>query len=284
MNNSQTYFITGGTGNQGGAVLYALLKKGYGIKALCRNPVSAEAQSLSAAGVEIVEGDLNDPESYIHHLEGNRGIFSVQALNKNTQQEVDQGSQLVDTAKKAGTPHFVYSSVSGADQGTDIPHFKSKHLIEQHLKESGISHTIIRPVVFCENLLNPKVKNSILKGKLIMPLNKETTQQYISMHDIGVIASSILENKEAYENQTLTIATDQVSMAELTELFSEVLNQKMKYQKLPGLITRLSMGKDLTKMFKWMDQNDFVFVDDIEGFKSNFPGLIDMKTWIKRNF
>ena len=260
------------------------MKENTQVYALCRNTESEAAQALTSLGIKVVEGDLNDPESYATHLQGMDGVFSVQAFNKKHQQEVAQGCALADEAHAANVPHFVYASVYMADQDTGIPHFESKNAIEEHIKNSGLTYTILRPVSFCENLLNPRVKNSILKGKLIMPLNKETVQQHISLHDIGVIGSQVLTNPQQFANKIMTIATDQMTMEELSDLFGEVLHQKMKYQKLPGLITRLSMGKDLSKMFKWMDQNEITLEQDIDGLKSTFPGLIDMKTWIKENF
>lgn len=284
MNQAHKFLITGGTGNQGGAVINCLAKSGKKLRALCRDPESPNAISLKEKGVEVVKGDLNESSSYQEYLLGQDGVFSVQAFNKNVQQEVKQGIQLADAAKKAGVAHLVYASVSGADQNTGIPHFESKYEIETHIKKIGLPYTIMRPASFCENLLNPRVKGSILKGKLIMPLEKDTIQQYISMHDIGIIASKILQSPQHFIGKTLTLATDQMSMLELTELFEQQLDRSMKYQKLPGLITRLSMGRDLTKMFKWMDQNGFIFADDISAIKATFPGLIDMKTWIRNNF
>ncbi len=283
MEGSKTILVTGGTGNQGGAVLRALLQQGAKVHALCRSTQSEAAKAIAELGATLLQGDLDDPESYQAHLQNIDGIFSVQAFNKNTRQEISQGCALIDAAKEAGVPHFVYASVAGADQNTGIPHFESKWEIEQHLKKSGVNHTILRPTSFYENLLNPQVKNNIHKGKLIMPLNKETTQQHISMHDIGLIGAAVLNDPQHFAYQTLTLASDQMSMQELNELFAEVLNQKMKYQKLPGLITRLAMGKDLHKMFKWMDHNEFTFAD-VEKLRNTFGEMTNMKTWIQQNF
>ena len=59
------------------------------------------------------------------------------------------------TAKLARVRHFVYSSVAGADQNTGIPHFETKHVVEQHLHQSGLPYTIVAPVFFMENFLGP---------------------------------------------------------------------------------------------------------------------------------
>lgn len=284
MNLTQKFLITGGTGNQGGAICRRLLTNGNRVIALTRNPESQAAKELVKLGAQVEAADLNKAESYREHLTGINGVFSVQAFSKDTAQEIRQGNTLADECVAANVPHLLYTSAAGADQDTGISHFESKYAIESHLKELPISYTIIRPTSFCENMLNPRVKNSILKGKLVMPLNRDTVQQYISMHDLGVIGAQILQNPQQYQNQVITIATDQMSMEQLTHLFEEELNRKMKYQKLPGLVTRLAMGKELTKMFKWMDQNQFTFVKDIGALKDEFKELKDVRSWIRQNF
>ncbi len=284
MNLTQKFLITGGTGNQGGAICRRLLAEGHKVMALSRNPESQAAKELTKLGAQVISADLNSPDTYRDLLVGVDGVFSVQAFNKDTQQEVMQGISLADECKAAEVPHLLYSSVAGADQKTGIPHFESKYKIESHIESCGVPYSIIRPTSFCENMLNPRVKNSILKGKLIMPLNRETVQQYVSMHDIGVIGAQILTHPQQFQNQVLTVASDQMTMGELATAFEETLNRKVKYQKLPGLITRLAMGKDLTKMFKWMDQNEFTFAENISALKEQFPELADVRTWIKENF
>jgi hypothetical protein len=37
-------------------------------------------------------------------------------------------------------------------------------------------------------------------------------------------------------------------------------------------------------MFNWVNKNEAVFVKDLEGFKKEFPDMIDLKTWIRANF
>ena len=69
-------------------------------------------------------------------------------------------------AKENGVKHFLYSSVIGADVHTGIPHWESKFQIENHIKQIGLSYTIIRPASLFENLLIPQVKSRLLKGKL----------------------------------------------------------------------------------------------------------------------
>jgi len=284
VQNGKTVFVTGATGNQGGAVTRHLLARGFGVKALTRDPGSPKAMSLAAGNVAIVKGDLNDPQSYQDHLKNADAVFCCLQLTTKTDQEVRQGKALVSLAAGAGIKHFIYSSVIGCDRGTGIPHWESKKEIEDHLKISGMNYTILRPSSLYENLLIPAVKNRIQKGKLVLPTRADTVQQFISAEDIGMISAIIFSDPQQYKDRTITLASGQLDGKELATVFSRVMQRDIKFQQLPGLIVRLVMGKDLAKMFRWVNQNDAVFVKDLEGFKKEFPGMLTTEKWIENNF
>jgi uncharacterized protein YbjT (DUF2867 family) len=67
MINNKTIFVTGGTGNQGGAVARNLSQQGFTVKVLTRNPNSAKSLSLKKLNIELVKGDLNNGDTYRNH-------------------------------------------------------------------------------------------------------------------------------------------------------------------------------------------------------------------------
>ncbi len=284
MQNTKTIFVTGATGNQGGAVVTSLLHNGFKVKALVRDPASVRAQQLQKSDVELVRGDLDDSSTFRSHLEGIDGIFSVQTFINGTAREIKQGIALADLAKACRVGHFVYSSVAGADLNTGVPHFDSKLEIENHIKKLDLPYTIIRPNSFFENFLIPQVRSRIEKGKLSSPINEDKIQQFISAGDIGKISADVFLHPEKYLQRTITIGTEQMSMNEVANAFSEVLGKEVKYQKLPMFITRIVMGKNLYKMFGWINANDAIFMKDLAGFKRENPGLTSLKQWIAFNF
>lgn len=86
-----------------------------------RNPASHEAQSLAHQGVEVVQGDLEDPASIACAATGVYGIYSVQDFwAVGAKREVQQGKNVADGAKKANVKHFVYSSVGSAERNTEV--------------------------------------------------------------------------------------------------------------------------------------------------------------------
>lgn len=144
--------------------------------------------------------------------------------------------------------------------------------------------TIIRPTSLYENFLIPQVKNNILKGKLVQPIDSHTIQQYIAAEDIGKAAVKIFLNSNEYLGKTIPLAAEQLSTQEVAETFSNMLNIKIEYQKLPALITRLFLGKGLYKMFKWMNEKSSFIQEDIDSTRKEFPNLLSLRNWIGINF
>lgn len=275
-------FVTGATGNQGGAVVRNLLGKGFYVKALVRNPVTAKLRPHDS--LEIIKGDLDDPTSYRFHLKDVSGVFCNLVFKYGIDKEIKQGIELVNASKENNIKHFVYSSVIGCDLNTGIPHWESKFKIEDHLKASGIGYTILRPASLYENMLIPQVKSRILKGKLVLPTQKNTVQQFISSEDIGKIVTTIFSDLEKYRGRTITLAAEQLNGEQLASTFSKAMGREIKFQQLPMFITRLVMGRDLTKMFRWINNNDACFVKDIQGLQNEFPGMLSLEEWIRMNF
>lgn len=278
----KTIFVTGATGNQGGAVTRRLLNKGFYVKALVRNPVAAKLNDHQ--NLEIVKGDLNDPASYSQHLQNCDSVFCNLTYIHGIDKEIRQGFNLINASKQQSVKYFVYSSVIGSDLNTGIPHWDSKNKIEKEIRSSGMSYTILRPASLYENMLIPQVKSRILKGKLVLPTHKHTVQQFIGSEDIGKITTTLFSNPEKYMGQTINLAYEQMDGEQLAATFSKAMRREIKFQQLPMLITRLVMGRNLAKMFRWINTNDACFVKDLQVFRTDFPGQVSLKEWIKANF
>jgi uncharacterized protein YbjT (DUF2867 family) len=103
QNSDKTVLVTGATGRQGGAVIRHMLAKEWKLRALTRDQGSDAAQQLVGRGVELVQGDLEDPGSVERATRGIYGVFSVQDFwAVGARREVQQGKNLADAAKKTG--------------------------------------------------------------------------------------------------------------------------------------------------------------------------------------
>lgn len=283
MKNNKTIFVTGATGNQGGATARNLAEKGFNVKALVRNASQNKIQKLKHPNIEIVAGDLDNPESYSHHLENIDGAFALFTFIYGVKKEVRQGLSFLEACKQKNVPFILYSSVIGADSGSNIPHWESKNAIETALRNSGIAFTIVRPASFYENYLIPDVRKRIVKGSLVTPVHKEKIQQFIGTEDVGKICAHIFMNSDKYLNKTITIGAEEMTLETAANTFSEALGKPVKYSKLPAPLTFVFMGSDLYKMFSYINTHDVRFVENLQLVRSEFPFLTTLSAWIKKN-
>src|SRR6267378_3385340 len=173
MSQSKLVLVTGATGNQGGAVVKALLTRGHQVRALTRHPASPAANRLRQQGVETAVGDFTDHDSLVRAMRGADAVYAISKgndLEQGAEKEIAQGMTITDAAKAAGIAHFVYSSVASANRATGVPHFDSKYEVERHLQASGVQYTIVAPVFFMDNLLQPWMLSGLRQGKLAMAL------------------------------------------------------------------------------------------------------------------
>jgi uncharacterized protein YbjT (DUF2867 family) len=264
-NQDRIVLVAGATGRQGGAVVRHMLPKGWRLRALTRNPKSYAARKLAEKGVELVEGDMDDPASLERAARGVYGIYSVQDFwTVGARREVQQGKNLADVAKKAGVEHLVYSSVGGAERNTGITHWETKWVVEKHVRSLNLPVTVLRPASFMETYHITEVEIGLLKGKLADPIRGDKPYQTIATDDIGAFAALAFERPKDFIGLELEIAGSELTNIDAAKVFSRVLNRPVKFQKLPLPIVRLVLGKEFNKMFHWFNS---------KGYQANIPEL-----------
>src|SRR5262249_20202179 len=281
-NTDKTVLITGATGRQGGAVVRHMLPKGWKLRALTRQAASTAAQDLMRQGIEVVQGDLEDPASLERAARGIYGVYSVQDFwSVGAKREVQQGKNMADAAKKAGIDHFVYSSVGGAERNSRISHWESKWEIEKYIRKIGLRATMIRPAAFMENYYIDQVEIAILKGKLMDPIRGDKPYQTIAAGDIGGFVVLAFERPKEFVGAELEIAGSELTNIEAAQVFGRVLGKPVRFQKLPMPIVRLILGKEFNKRFR--GSNDSVFKADIEALRRRYPEvhLQTLEEWLR---
>jgi dihydroflavonol-4-reductase len=84
---ASTIFVTGGTGQTGSNVCEQLVKRGDRVRALVRNP--DEAAALAGIGVELVKGDITDPDDVLRAAKGAEAAIHCAALLGGASQDLD---------------------------------------------------------------------------------------------------------------------------------------------------------------------------------------------------
>src|SRR5258706_5387585 len=106
-NDKKLIAVIGATGQQGGGVVRALRATGqFKVRALSRNP--GKHRELAD---EVVEADLNQPETLKAAFEEAHGVFLVTNFREKGADELKQATAAVRAAKDAGVKHFVWSTL-----------------------------------------------------------------------------------------------------------------------------------------------------------------------------
>ncbi len=152
--NKKLIAVVGATGLQGGAVVRALqANKQFKVRALTRNP--AKHRELAD---EVVQADLNRPETLKAAFEGTHGVFLVTNFWEEGTDEVEQAIAAVRAAKDAGVKHFIWSTLPDVEAISGgkfhVPHFTGKAKIDRIVKEAGFpKHTFVIAPMYYQNLV-----------------------------------------------------------------------------------------------------------------------------------
>ena len=260
MAETTTILVAGATGQQGGSVARALVKRGHRVRGLTRS--SEKISGLKALGIEGVRGDLTDKASLAPALRGVDGFFLVTTpfnpdFSVDVEKEVLQGTTAIDAAKAARVPHVVLTSVASADEGTGIPHFESKARVERHLKASGLRYTVTRPVAFMEMYGSPWMLPQLQAGFLAQPMPATTRQQIVAVRDIGEIVARVIEGPARAAGKTVELAGDALTMADIATRLSAKLGHPVKYVEQPEEEALQRMGEDGMRMFRFFREKGY---------------------------
>ena len=150
--------VFGATGQQGGAIVRALQARGqFRARALSRNP----DQHRDLAD-EVVEANLDQPDSLAAALRGVHGVFLVTNFWSEGTDERKQATAAIEAAKAAGVEHFIWSTLPNVETISrgklDVPHFTNKAKIDRIVSEAGFAHhTFVIAPFFYQNLLGMMV-------------------------------------------------------------------------------------------------------------------------------
>lgn len=203
--------------------------------------------------------------------------------------EERQGKALVDAAIKNGVEHFVYSSVDRGGPRSDndatiVPHFASKHRVEQHLfsktADGGMDWTVLRPVAFFENL-EPGFVGKVFATSWASSLRPDQPLQLIATSDIGFFAAEAFLKPDEYKGQKISLAGDELTYTQFKTTYAKKTGQPLPttFRFIASAI--MMMVKDMRYMFKWF--GDVGYGADVSTLRQVNPELKDFATWLEKD-
>jgi uncharacterized protein YbjT (DUF2867 family) len=234
--------VIGSTGKLGNEICHLLKEKNIPARAMIRKTTPDEKRNeLTKLGLQLVEGDLCDNSNFAEVLQGVTTVITTvssmpfaYAPGENDIAKVDEEGMinLIDAAKQADVKHFIYTSFSG-NLDLDFPLRNAKRKVENHLQQSGMTYTILRPGFFMEVWLSAMVGFDVLNGKVNLCGSGTNPVAFISLKDVAKFAVECLTNPKA-KNAILELGgPENIKPLDIVKTFEEVLGKKIEIRNIP---------------------------------------------------
>ncbi len=233
--------VVGSTGRIGGEICHLLTAKGQPVRGMVRATSDpARVDGLKAMGVHIVTGNLRDRASLDQACQGVTTVITMVTAVSSYQPgendfqscDLEGATNLIEAARAAGVKHFVYVSYS-ANIDLDCPLRNAKRTVEQRLKDSGLSYTILRPSYFMESWLTPLVGFDPANAKAVIYGSGEKPISWISLKDVAKFAVESLDHPAA-RNATLELGgPEALTPHQVIKIFEEAGGRPFEVTHVP---------------------------------------------------
>ncbi len=219
-NDRKLIAVIGATGQQGGGVVRALQAGGqFKVRASSRNP--GMHRQLAE---EVVQADLDRPETLNAAFAGADGVFLVTNFQEAGADEFKQATAAVRAAKNAGVKHFIWSTlpdVQAISGGKfDVPHFTGKAKIDRIVKEAGFPHhTFVIAPCYYQNFVGALAPQKQADGSVgwALPLDPNVRCLHMGdIHELGnIVAGAFAHPDEVGNGEYLPLVGDFLSVNEI---------------------------------------------------------------------
>jgi uncharacterized protein YbjT (DUF2867 family) len=309
MSEKKVIAVAGATGAQGGGLARAILEDpegGFAVRALTRNPGSEKASALAATGAEVVEADLDDEASLVRALEGAHGAFFVTNFweHFSPEKEYAQAGNLARAARKAGVRHVIWSTLEDTRRWVPldddrmptlmgsykVPHFDAKGAADDLFRQEGVPTTFLLTSFYWDNFIHfgsGPAKGPDGRWALTMPMG-DGRLPGIAVEDIGRCAYGIFRRGEELIGETVAIAGEHLTGAEMADGLSRALGIEVAYNAVDPAAYRafgFPGAEDMGNMFQFKRdfQDAFCGPRDPAIARSLNPRLQTFGEWLEAN-
>jgi uncharacterized protein YbjT (DUF2867 family) len=228
----KTVLVTGATGTIGRDVAKILSGNGVPVRAGVRD--QAKAKKLFGPDIALTTFDFEDAASFSGTLKGVEKVFLLPPLIQN---QVEATNGFVDAAKRAGVRHIVKLSVIGADIDPPYKFGKWHAAGEEHVRESGLEFTFLRPNSFMQNFINYFPPRD---GAIYLPWGNGKAS-LVDTRDVAAVAAEAL-TRDGHERKTYALTGPAaLGIAEVASILSAVAGREINYVDVPESAARDGM-------------------------------------------
>ena len=218
--------VFGATGRQGGSVLRALKARGqFATRALTRDP-----KKHANLADEVVEADLDRPETLRGALAGAYGAFLVTNFWQPGTNEVAQAAAAIAAAKDAGVKHLIWSTLPDVESISggrfEVPHFTGKAKIDDLVRNAGFeSYNFVVAPFYYQNLSGVMAPQALEDGTVgwILPIDPNARITMGDVDELGdVVAGAFAKPDRAGRGTYLPLVGDDLSFNDIARILAQL--------------------------------------------------------------
>ena len=299
--------VVGATGAQGGGLVRAIVADGeFAARAITRQPDSEKAQALRDLGAEVVAADLDDEASLERAFAGAYGVFCVTNFweHFSPEKEGEQALNMANAAKAAGIEHVVWSTLEDTrlwvpldddrmptlNEKWKVPHYDGKGEADHHFTDSGVPVTFLQTSFYWENMIYfgmgpQRGEDGALS--ITFPIG-DSRLPGMAAEDIGKVALALFKEGDAVIGETIAIAGEHLSGAEMASALSDAYGEPVGYNAVSPEAYRgfgFPGAEDLGNMFQVTSEfeSEYAGKRDLDATRKLNPELQDFSTWLAAN-
>lgn len=252
------FFVSGITGQVGGAAARQLLNEGRAVRALVRDPRKAAA--WSERGVDVRRGDLNDAAAVAAALEGVEGAYLMLPPFVAPAPGFPEARAMIEgfreALRKAPPPRLVALSSIGSQQSSGLGLITATHLLEEALCDLPFPTAFIRAGSFLENYTGAlgAAASTGWFDSYLAPTDRPVPM--IATEDIGKEVARLLVG--GWSGKRVVELGSRISPDDLARAMSEVLGRPVQARPIPreqwtASLEALGMAPGTTGPFEEME-------------------------------
>lgn len=230
MKAQETVLVYGATGPQGRPVAEGLVQAGFRVKALVRD--LGRGAELERLGVQLVVGDLSDPESL---RRAHQGVQAVSLFVPFFAPRIEYGHHAIEAALQAGVERVVWNPTGTIPPArTGAPGLDVRLEVMALLEASGLDYVVVQPTAYMENFLMPGLVEELkTKRTFSYPMPPTSRMQWISHHDVAQFVVRAFQSPGLHRRVFEVSGPEALTGPEIAERLSRALERTILFRPMP---------------------------------------------------
>ncbi|MFZ5824735.1 MAG: SDR family oxidoreductase [Bacillota bacterium] len=286
---AELHVVTGAFGYTGKYIARLLLARGHRVMTLTGHP---DRPNPFGDQVRALAFHFDRPDLLAESLRGVDTLYNTYWV-RFAYGEVDYDLAVRNTkilfqaAREAGVKRVVHVSITNASSESPLPYFRGKGVLEEALRESGLSYAIIRPTVVFgpEDILINNIAWLLRRFPLfIVPGSGDYRLQPIFVEDLAELV--VRAGEAGGENMEIdAVGPERFTFDELVALVARTVSSRAARVHLPPAVA-LAAARGISRLL-----GDVLLTrDEVDGLMADLliadgppPGKRRLSDWLREN-